>query len=140
MSLPLDVTDSSLIGGGEDLLKEAYAHIPQSTVPDHLRQAGIRALRRFEEDGVLPRFVGKQTPFAIEAHDAFLGIVPDDYVERYIRIMYEELEVPIDFSLCTLSRGPLVIPAEAKVGKTYKECKVKGCQGCVNMHDYKLAA
>lgn len=124
---------------GEDLWKEAYAHIPQATVPDHLRKAGLRSIARFKEDGVLGRFIGGEVPFAIEAHDAFLGIVPDDYIDRYIQIMTEELEVPIDFTRCTLSRGPLVIPSEAKVGKTYKECKIKGCTGCKNMHDYKVA-
>jgi len=123
---------------GEDLFKEAFAHIPQSTVPDHVRFSAFRALDRFREDKVIPRFIGGKTPFALEAHDALLGIVPDDYVNRYIQIMIGELEVPIDFSRCTLSRGSLVIPAEAKVGKTYKECKIKGCTGCKNMHDYKL--
>lgn len=125
---------------GEDLFREAYAHIPQSTVPDHLRRAGFRAIERFREDKVIPQFVGGKTPFVIEAHDAFLGLVPKEYVARYIQIICEELSQPIDFSNCTLSRGSIVIPAEAKVGFSYKECKIKGCYTCEGMHDYKLAA
>jgi len=125
---------------GEDMFREAYSQIPQATVPDHLRRAGIAALERFKEDKIVPKFIGGKTPFAIEAHDAFLGIVPDDYIERYIQIMTEEMNRPIDFSRCTLPRGLLVIPSEAKVGKSYKECKVRGCDSCVKMHDYKLAA
>jgi hypothetical protein len=72
----------------------------------------------------------------VEAHDAFVGLVPNDYVERYVQIMTEELNKPIDFANCTLSRGKLIIPSEAKVGRNYKECKVKGCRGCDGMHDY----
>jgi len=125
---------------GEDLFREAYSHIPQSTVPDHLRQAGLRALERFREDKVLPYFIGGKTPYAIEAHDAFLGLVPNEYVHRYVQILNEEMCRPIDFRNCTLSRGLLVIPAEAKVGKNYKECKVKGCYTCNGMHDYRIAA
>jgi uracil-DNA glycosylase family 4 len=125
---------------GEDLFREAYAHIPQATVPDHLRRAGLRALDRYREDKITPYFIGGKTPFVIEAHDAFLALVPHEYVGRYIEILNEELERPIDFTNCTLSRGPLVIPAEAKVGRNYKECKVKGCPGCEGMHDYILRA
>lgn len=125
---------------GDDLFREAYAQIPQATVPDHLRRAGFRALERFTKDGMVSKFIGGKTPFAIEAHDAFLGIVPDEYVDTYIGIMTEEMNKPIDFSRCTLSRGFLTIPSEAKVGKSYKECKVRGCDSCSNMHDYKLAA
>jgi DNA polymerase-1 len=125
---------------GEDLFREAYSHIPQSTVPDHLRRAGLRALERFRDDKITPRFIGQKTPFAIEAHDAFLAIVPNEYVGRYVEIMNEEMNRPIDFSNCTLPRGLLVIPSEAKIGRNYKECKIKGCYTCEGMHDYKVAA
>ena len=125
---------------GDELFREAYAHIPQATVPDHLRRAGLRAIERFREDKVLPRFIGGKTPYVIEAHDAFLGLVPNEYVDRYIQILSEEMNRPIDFTNCTLSRGLLVIPAEAKVGHNYKECKVRDCPGCEGMHDYKVAA
>jgi DNA polymerase-1 len=116
---------------GHDLFKEAYAHIPQSTVPDHLRRAGMRAERRFAAENIDARFV-------IEAHDAFIALVRDEHIDRYIRIIHEEIEQPIDFSRCTISRGTLVIPAESKVGKNYRECKVKGCGGCKYLHDYKV--
>lgn len=125
---------------GEDLFREAYAQIPQATVPDHLRRAGLRALEQFKADNVIGKFIGGKTPFATEGHDSFLGLVPNEYVDRYIGIVTKELEVPIDFSRCTLSRGSLVIPSEAKIGKVYKECKIRGCESCDNMHDYKLAA
>ena len=53
-------------------------------------------------------------------------------------MIHEEIEVPIDFSRCTIQRGTLVIPAESKVGSNYKECKIRGCKGCRYLHTYKL--
>jgi DNA polymerase-1 len=116
---------------GKELWKEAYAHIPQSTVPDHLRRAGLRAKDRFSRDGIDARYV-------VEAHDALVSLVKISDVERYVRVMHEEIEVPIDFTYCTVSRGLLVIPAETKVGLSYKTCDVKGCPGCLGLHDYLL--
>jgi DNA polymerase-1 len=115
----------------QHLWKEAYAHLPQSTVPDHLRRAGLRAKSRFLEDDLDARFV-------VEAHDALVGIVLEKDVDRYVQIMHEEIEVPIDFSRCTLKRGLLSIPAESKVGYTYKTCEDKKCRGCSKLHDYKI--
>jgi DNA polymerase-1 len=53
---------------GRELWKEAYAQIPQSTVPDHLRRAGIRTLERTNQEGLDVRFV-------VEAHDALVALV-----------------------------------------------------------------
>jgi uracil-DNA glycosylase family 4 len=105
---------------GEELWKEAWSHIPQSTVPDAIRRAGIRAKKRFVKEGIDARFV-------VEAHDALVGLVREDQIEPYRDIMHEEIERPIDFSRCSLSRGELIIPAETKIGKDYK-----------NLHDYTL--
>lgn len=116
---------------GRELWKEAYAQLPQSTVPDHLRRAGIRAKERFAEEGIDARFV-------VEAHDALVGLVKEADADRYLAIMHEEIEKPIDFTHCTLSRGMLVIPAESKAGYNYKECKNKKCanENCSFLHDY----
>lgn len=114
---------------GRELWKEAYAQLPQSTVPDQLRLAGRRAKARFRSEGIDARFV-------VEAHDALVGLVKEEHVERYTKIMHEEIEVPIDFSRCTLKRGLLSIPAESKFGYSYKECKTKRCAnpGCKFLH------
>lgn len=97
---------------GEDLYKEAYAQIPQSTVPDKLRDGAILML---EEDPDLR--------IAVEWHDSLLMIVPINEVDKYVQLAYRCIETPIDFSECTLKRGSLVIPIEAKVGETYKSIK-----------------
>lgn len=115
---------------GNDLFKEAYAQIPQSTVPDHLRRAGLRAKQRFVSTGIDARF-------CIEAHDALVGIVRKEHADAYVKIMHEEIEVPIDFSRCTIKRGLLVIPAESKVGFNYKDWSEKNEYG---LKDWKPAA
>lgn len=96
---------------GEDLWKEAYAQLPQSTVADQIKKAALRIRKRIPGIRII-----------VEAHDALVFMIPHAFVESYARIIKEELEVPIDFSRCTLSRGELVIPCEAKIGKdNYKE-------------------
>jgi uracil-DNA glycosylase family 4 len=116
---------------GRELFKEAYAQLPQSTVPDHLRRAGIRAKQRFALEGIDARFI-------VEAHDALVGLVKIEHADRYTSIVHEEIETPIDFSRCTLSRGQLVIPAESKIGTSYKECDIRNCPGCKFLHKYEL--
>jgi len=117
---------------GRELFKEAYAQLPQSTVPDHLRRAGIRAKIRFSQEGIDARFV-------VEAHDALIGLVKAEHAARYRDILHEEIEQPIDFSRCTISRGSLVIPAESKIGLNYRTCEDKKCLGCDKLHDFPLA-
>lgn len=93
---------------GEDLFKEAYAQIPQSTVPDALRR-GIIRIRKEDPD----------VRIAVEWHDSILGIVPEKEADAYISLFKRCIEVPIDFSQCTLPRGTLLIPTEAKIGTNY---------------------
>jgi hypothetical protein len=52
-----------------------------------------------------------------EAHDALLALNSQDRPEEYLRRRFQ-LERPIDFTFCTLGRGPLTIPCEVKVGQT----------------------
>jgi len=99
---------------GRELWKEAYAQLPQSTVPDHLRRGGMRAIPRFKKEGVDARL-------CLEGHDSLVGLVREGHVEQYVHIMKEEIEKPIDFSRCSISRGQLVIPIEVKVGRNYRD-------------------
>jgi DNA polymerase-1 len=92
---------------GHELFKEAFAQIPQSTVSDQLKFAAIRIERRCPWIEILQ-----------ESHDSFLSQVPINYVERTLPIIKEELEAPINFKKCSLSRDvDLVIPCEIKMGK-----------------------
>jgi len=38
-------------------------------------------------------------------------------------ILREEMQKPIDFSACSLSRGELVIPCDVEIGYNYKDLK-----------------
>jgi DNA polymerase I-like protein with 3'-5' exonuclease and polymerase domains len=97
---------------GEELWKEAYAQIPQSTVSDQNKKAAQAFELRMPEAMILA-----------ESHDSFLCQVPLALNEQYpmkhidkaVKVMKEEMESPIDFRNCSLSRGELVIPCEIKM-------------------------
>lgn len=91
---------------GDELFKEAYAQIPQSTVSDQTKYASIRIEKRLSFIQILG-----------ESHDAILCQVPISKVDESIRVIKEEFEQPIDFKNCTLKRGILTIPCEIKIGK-----------------------
>lgn len=98
---------------GEEMFKEAYAHLPQVIEADHRADAGFRVAAR-----------APWIDFLVEAHDSFTVEVPGDdkHICEAARIFKEELEVPIDFSKCSLPRGELVIPCDIQIGrKNWKE-------------------
>ena len=99
---------------GDEIFKEAYASIPQSTVSDHLKFSA--------------QVIESRAPWIqmlSESHDSFLAQIPlacgemypFKYVDEAKKITEEELEKPIDFSKCSLPRGELIIPCEIKIGK-----------------------
>jgi DNA polymerase-1 len=94
----------------ENMYREGYAQIPQSTVRDQVCKAMVAIKKRIPE----VRFCG-------ESHDAFLTQTPEDKLDLHIPIFQEEMETPIDFKNCTLSRGILVIPSDVKIGLNYKD-------------------
>jgi len=95
---------------GEDLYKEMYAHIPQSTTKDHLTLAMLRVKKRIPE-----------IRYVLEAHDAACFFYPLGEEKRYADTLTEELIKPINFELCTLQRGELIIPCDVEIGLNYKD-------------------
>lgn len=93
---------------GQDLFKEAYAQIPQSTVSDQVKFAMRIIEQRIPEIKIL-----------VESHDSFLAQLELLYVtDKNLRIIQEELERPIDFTNCTLGGNTvLVIPSDMKIGE-----------------------
>lgn len=95
----------------DELYKEAFAHLPQSTVSDQLKFAGVRIKDRLQGLRI-----------CMEGHDSLTSLVLVNDVKEVAKVMQEELESPIDFSRCSISRGSLVIPCEFKIGeKNLKE-------------------
>lgn len=109
---------------GDDLFKEAYAQIPQSTVSDQMKFAMIRILNRIERE------YGFVIDFLMESHDSFLAQVRETHLEKVIPIIKEELEVPIDFKNCSLSRNvQLIIPTDIKIGYNWEDASEENPQG-----------
>lgn len=103
---------------GRDLYKEAYAFIPQCTITDHNKAAGIR-LRKLVPDKRILRFI-------IEAHDSLTMLVLKEAVEDIAPLIKQEYERPINFKQCTLSRDyDLIIPCEMEIGHENLQQMVK---------------
>jgi len=123
---------------GSGLYREAFAHIPQSTVPDHLRKAGMRAEDKIRSMDLYEKMTEFDSIFALEGHDSLVALIRTEYVPIYLKIIHSEIEVPIDFSRCTIPRGSIVIPAESKIGTNYMSCEVRDCPGCKYLHEVTL--
>ena len=95
---------------GDELNRQAFSYIPQRTVSEHTKAAGIRIRR----DHRWIRIVN-------EAHDALLFMVPESRAQECAEIAKYEMEKPINFERCTLSRGMLVIPSDIEIGYNYME-------------------
>jgi len=94
---------------GPDLFREAYADIPQGTISDQTKFAAQRIEKRLDF----------KIHIFCESHDAFDAQVPISLVDETIRIMREEMEQPINFRKCTLSRDvDLIIPCEISFSDT----------------------
>jgi DNA polymerase-1 len=101
-----------------ELLKSALADIPQHTISNQTKFAGMRIKQRIPD-----------IRFVLEGHDALLALVPKAETVQYARVFREEMEKPIDFSQCSLPRDYiLVVPADFSIGeKNYKDLeKLKG--------------
>jgi uracil-DNA glycosylase family 4 len=97
---------------GDELFKEAYAQIPQSTVSDQTKKAAMQIERRIPTIQILA-----------ECHDSFLAQIPVGDLDKAIPIIKEEMESPIDFANCSLPRGVLSIPCEIKTGENWESMK-----------------
>jgi len=97
---------------GDDLFREAFSYLPQRAVTDNTKAAGIR--------------IKRQCPYAkiiLEAHDALLFSVRQEYLDDFITIAKREMERPINFTVCSLPRRFLKIPCDVEVGTNYKDLK-----------------
>lgn len=97
---------------GDQLFKEAYADIPQSTVRNHVAGTLI--------------YLDKKAPqieIVCETHDGFLFQSPIGREREDAEIIKEHMERSIDFSRCTLPRDTLTIPCEIQFGENYADLK-----------------
>lgn len=94
----------------ERLLNEMMAHLPQSTLSDNTKFAALRIKKR-----------KPSLRLWAENHDDLKWHSKIEDFEEDALIVMEEMERPIDFSQCSLSRGELIIPCEVEVGINLKE-------------------
>jgi len=94
----------------DDLYKEGFAQIPQSTVADTTQSAGISAWDEWGHDSRIAMFMS-------ENHDALVAQVPLNGWRDYAKSLKRHMERDIDFSTyCTLRRNyTLRIPVDIEV-------------------------
>ena len=94
-----------------DLFKEAYAHLPQSTVADNTKRCmlGIKNVDWIE--------------LLVELHDGILAQIPENKVTECYDIIKPIFEQSIDFERCTMKREPLTIPIECSIGENWRDLK-----------------
>ena len=95
---------------GNQLYKEGFAHIPQSTVKDRLTHSALEI-----KDKKYP------IRLANEAHDSLTYLMPIGEYKDICKELKPIMEQPIDFSKCSIKRGVLVIPCDYEVGDNYKD-------------------
>lgn len=97
---------------GDELLKSAFAHIPQSTVGDKIKNSMLKIKK------IKPQMI-----IIAEKHDAITVLSPLNERTENCQIITEVFEEPIDFSRCSLPRQPLKIPCEIDIGVRYNDWK-----------------
>lgn len=118
LSAPVPYGIDAKIGGvrtfferwGDELFRQAFSYIPQRTVSENTKAAGIR--------------IRKLAPYAriiVESHDALLFQIPINLKNEFAEIVKQEFERPINFESCSLPRGELIIPCEIEEGYNYLE-------------------
>ena len=101
---------------GDELFRVGFSYIPQRTVTDNTKMAGLRIRDRIPYIKIV-----------MESHDALLFTIPKSKLSDWIPIIRQEMERPIDFSHCSLPRHHLKIPCDIEIGNNYMEMsKFKG--------------
>lgn len=97
---------------GDELFRQAYAYLPQRTVTDNTKNAGMRLKKKIKELRII-----------MESHDALVFMIPENRVDDWTPHIKEEMERPIRFDTCSIPRRELSIPCELEIGYNYQEFK-----------------
>lgn len=102
---------------GDDLLRQAFSYIPQRSISDNTKAAGLRVKKR---EPKLARIL-------LECHDSLLFMIPEKEVYNFAPLVKEEMERPIRFDTCSLPRHDLIVPCDIEIGDNYEDMnKLKG--------------
>lgn len=97
---------------GDELFRQAFSYIPQRSITDNTKSSALRIRSRIPNIKIV-----------MESHDALLFCIRKSLVESQGRIIKEEMERPIDFRNCSMSRRFLSIPCEIETGINYQDMK-----------------
>jgi len=95
---------------GDELFRQAFAYIPQRAISDNTKAAGLRIKQ------IIP-----DIRIVLESHDALLFCIRKKDLDIQGPIIKTEMERPLNFSRCSLSRRNLIIPCELEIGENYKD-------------------
>jgi DNA polymerase I-like protein with 3'-5' exonuclease and polymerase domains len=95
---------------GDELFRQAFSYLPQRAISDNTKAAAIRI-----------RKIIREIRLIVESHDSLTYEVPEFMVDEWAGIFKSEMERPIRFENCSLSRADLVIPSEIEIGYNYKD-------------------
>lgn len=97
---------------GDELNRESLSYIPQRSVSDNTKAAGLRIKEKIPNIKIV-----------MESHDALLFSIRKKDLDTICPIIKQEMERPISFHKCTLPRGYLKIPCEIEIGENYEKLK-----------------
>ena len=97
---------------GDELIRQALSYLPQRAITDNTKAAGIRITKAVSYARIV-----------VEAHDSLLFMIPERKIDEFIPIARMEMERPLDFSCCSLSRGHLSIPSDVEIGYNWMDLK-----------------
>lgn len=95
---------------GEELFRQAFSYIPQRSISDNTKGAGIRIRERIPNIKIV-----------LESHDSLLFCIRKSKLPVQIPIIKQEMERPIDFRTCVIRRRAIVIPCEIEIGSNYQQ-------------------
>lgn len=95
---------------GDELFRQAFSYIPQRTISDNTKAAGLRLKKRDSSLRII-----------MESHDALLFMIKENEVQNLAPMIKEEMERPLRFENCSLSRRDLIIPCEIEIGENYQD-------------------
>jgi uracil-DNA glycosylase family 4 len=97
---------------GDELFRQAFSYIPQRSISDNTKGAGLRIKERIPDIRIV-----------LESHDSLLFCEKLSRIPKIAPIIKQEMERPIDFRTCSIQRRPLVIPCELEMGYNYQDIK-----------------
>jgi len=97
---------------GDELFRQAFSYIPQRSITDNTKAAALRIKKS-------NRFI----KIIMESHDSLLFSIEERFHTEMSGLIKYEMERPIRFDTCSISRRDLIVPCEVEIGYNYMELR-----------------